>query len=227
MENPKNAVTILKRFTIIPGHEEIYLGIWQQEVKLRQQYGFKILNAFIETGSGMQFNLLTGDYLQISEGKMFTALYSYEGDIDAAESIFSRDVASNLLAAEKKKHILDDESIRHVNQKMMMPSTADNSTKMVIMRRYKIVNDWNAFLDIWWRIVHVRDKHGFPCLFAVEDIEERVFTWAFTYDGDDFETFMNEGQMDYYLDPLRVELEVVNGYLEEIRLTPARQIMMT
>ncbi|GAB6108003.1 hypothetical protein [Fusibacter bizertensis] len=223
MTNQNDTVTILKKFTIIPGHEETYLGIWQQEAALRQHYGFKMLNAFIETGSGMQFNLLTGDYLKTSEEKIFTALYSYEGDIDAAEIQLSHDEASIFIDTVTKMHIRDDVTVRQVNSKMMTSNTA---TKMVIMRRYQIVNDWNAFLEIWWRIVQVREKHGFTCLFAVEDIEERVFTWAFTYDGDDFETFMNEGQMAYYLDPMRVELEVVNDYLEEIRLTPARQIML-
>ena len=62
--------------------------------------------------------------------------------------------------------------------------------------------------------------------------EEKTYTFecsnastgAFTYDGDDFEVFMKVGQQGYYSDPRRVELETVNNYLEEIRLTPAHQL---
>ena len=106
----------------------------------------------------------------------------------------------------------------------MKPPTNDSLNKMIIMRRYLIKNDWDEFLDVWKEIAPFREEYGFEVLFAVEDKEEKVFTWGFTYDGDSFATFMKEGQKEYYSDPKRVELETVNNYLDEVILTPARQL---
>lgn len=226
MDQSGYLVTIMHRFSLVSGHEDAYLEIWKKEAKLRQRYGFNVLNAFVETGKGMRYRLKTGELLDPGNEKVFTWLYSYDGDIDDAEKRLNSDPEMATLVAEKKKHILNDESIRRVTNYIMKPATEDSIKKMVIMRRYNIINDWDEFLDIWWRIVPVREKHGFPCIFAVGDVEEKVFTWAFTYDGDDFETFMRSGQAEYYNDPQRVELETVNNYLEEIRLTPARQLII-
>jgi hypothetical protein len=130
------------------------------------------------------------------------------------------------LSKEKEAHTLKKNSTRLVTQKIMKPASEDSLEKMVIMRRYNVKNDRNEFLDIWKEIVPVREKYGFPCLFVVGDIEEKAFTWAFTYDDDDFNTFMSEGQAGYHSDSQRVELETVNNYLKAIRLTPARQLLI-
>ena len=55
----------------------------------------------------------------------------------------------------------------------------DGRTGTTLLRRYEIKgDDWDSFLDVWRQIVAVRKRHGFEVLFAFEDREENVFTWA-------------------------------------------------
>ena len=210
VEKNNDAITILHRFTVIPGHQEVYLDkIWPREVKLRQRYGFNVLNAFIEA----------------EELAKFTWLYSYEGDIDAAEKRLNNDPEKAALAEEKKAHYLKNDKIRRVRQELMTQATEDSiKGKTAIMRRYAITNDWNEFLDVWRKIVPFRDKYGFHPLFAVSDMEENMFTWAFDFQGDfkDFE----KAQLPYYKDPKRAELHYVSNYLADFYITPARQLLI-
>ena len=208
-KDDNSVITILHRFTVIPGREDAYINdLWAREVKLRQRHGFKMLNAFIET-----------------EGlPKFTWLYSYKGDIDAAEGRLKSDPEQLALAVERNKFCMKNTRIRRVRPELMTQGTAESiKGKTVIMRRYAITGDWKEFLDVWRRIVPFRDKYGFHPLFAVSDVEGDLFTWAFDFAGEykDFEA----AQKPYYEDPERAALHYVADYLADFYVTPARQLL--
>ena len=84
-----------------------------------------------------------------------------------------------------------------------------------LLRRYFIKPDgWEQFLEIWRRIIVVRKRHGFNVLFAFEDREKNVFTWAISYHGD-----IEKAAEIYYKDPERIELEIVGNYVSDHEIT--------
>ena len=86
-----------------------------------------------------------------------------------------------------------------------------DQTGTTLLRRYTIRSDgWDAFLDIWRRIVAVRQRHGFEVLFALVDRETDMFTWAVYHPGD-----IEAAADGYYKDPERVELEIVERYVTD------------
>ncbi|MFT3833362.1 MAG: hypothetical protein QM711_08585 [Micropruina sp.] len=104
----------------------------------------------------------------------------------------------------------------------LLPELPELPGRTVCMRRYSIVGDWTAFLAIWRRIVLVRERYGFRCLFAVADEPKDQFTWAFDFPGgwDEF----TEVQRPYYADPERVALRGVFDYMADYILDPARRL---
>ncbi|QIK72549.1 hypothetical protein G7070_10045 [Propioniciclava coleopterorum] len=91
----------------------------------------------------------------------------------------------------------------------------------VVMRRYSILG-WPGFLDLWRRVVPLRERHGFRVLFAVSDEPHDLFTWAFDFSGawEDFP----DAQRGYYRDPARVELRGVFDHMADYALHPARPL---
>ncbi len=95
----------------------------------------------------------------------------------------------------------------------------DGGTGTTLLRRYTIKGDeWETFLDVWRRIVAVRKRHGFQVLFALADREENVFTWAIYHPGD-----IDKAAEGYYKDPERVELEIVNQYVTDWKVSKVTQ----
>ncbi len=96
----------------------------------------------------------------------------------------------------------------------------DGRTGTTLLRRYEIKSDdWESFLDVWRRIVVVRKRHGFQVLFAFEDREENVFTWAIHHPGD-----IDKAADLYYKDPERVELEIVERYVTGWKVTTVTEV---
>lgn len=95
----------------------------------------------------------------------------------------------------------------------------DSRTGTTLLRRYTIKGgQWDAFLEIWRRIVIVRKRHGFQVLFALSDREENMFTWAIHHPGD-----IELAAAGYYKDPERVELEIVERYVTDWKVTTVTQ----
>ena len=95
--------------------------------------------------------------------------------------------------------------------------------RIAIMRRYSIVGGWETFLDLWRRIVPLRARHGFSCLFATIDREKDMFTWAFDFDGL-WEEFP-QAQREYYRDPERIGLRNVFDHMADYSIHPARMLV--
>ena len=104
----------------------------------------------------------------------------------------------------------------------LLADVAPLPDRTVCLRRYSIVGDWQEFLAIWRRIVVVRERYGFRCLFAVADQPKDLFTWAFDFEGDwdDFAAL----QRPYYRDPERIELRRVFDHMADYTLDPARHL---
>ncbi len=217
---------VMTQLSIVPGHEDECLRSWERAVEVRVGCGFELQNAFIETGPGVVIRVADSEVNKSGEERILTSLYRCDGDVEVAERNFRSDAKALELAAASRDYLVRDEETRRVASRLMKPPSVDNQGRMIVMRRYDIQNDWNEFIDVWKMILPVREEYGFECLFAVEDTEEKTFFWAFTYDGDSFSEFMRDGQKAYYADPRRVELETVNNYLAEVRLTPSRQLMI-
>ncbi len=95
----------------------------------------------------------------------------------------------------------------------------DGQTGTTLLRRYSIKDgEWDAFLEIWRRIVKVRKRHGFDVLFALADREENMFTWAIYHSGD-----IEAAAEGYYKDPERIELEIVERYVTAWKVTTVTQ----
>lgn len=85
------------------------------------------------------------------------------------------------------------------------------NTGTTILRRYFIKPEgWDQFLDIWRRIVVVRQRYGFEVLFAFADREKNLFTWAIRHPGD-----LEEVAARYYKDPERIALEIVEEWVTD------------
>ncbi|MEC3909610.1 hypothetical protein U5A82_03720 [Sphingobium sp. CR2-8] len=89
-----------------------------------------------------------------------------------------------------------------------------------LLRVYDIKPDgWEQFLEIWRRIVAVRRRFGFEVLFALEDREANVFTWAVRHDDD-----IDQVAERYYADPERKSLEIVGEYVLDYKVTRVSRV---
>lgn len=215
---------ILSRTNIIPGHEDAYVQSWEHEIAVRQKHGFSLQGAFIEIGQGVTIDVPNFKSIPTGAERFLTCLYLCEGDVEEANKSLSADKEAEDIILAARAHEVQDAEVSRVTSRAEKLMATAAPEQMIIMRRYNIRNDWDEFIDVWKKIVPVREQHGFKLLFAVEDKPQRVFSWAFTYEGDSFSEFMKKGQKAYYDDPRRVELETVNNYLDEIRLSPCRQL---
>lgn len=195
--------TALHRFTVKPGHLDTWLEIWPDEVALRRRHGFTVHRGFVETDA---------------EPKV-SWLYSHP-ELDAAQAAIAADPEFAELVRRKAGHVFGNATIRPVEVEVMTES--GDPPRTAIMRRYSITGSWDEFLGIWRRIVPVRERYRFPCLFAVVDRPKDMFTWAFGFDGA-WEDFA-EAQRPYYHDPERVVLRGVFDYLADYAIHPARQL---
>ena len=94
-----------------------------------------------------------------------------------------------------------------------------SSTFGIELKRYKIKDGgWSEFYEIWKRIVAVRKRHGFNCLFAFEDTENNWFTWAISHED------MDGASKRYYDDPERIELRIVENWVTEYEIRRVKQI---
>ena len=194
---------LLHRFTVRPRHLDVYMELWPEEVELRRWSGFRMHRAFVEVDA---------------EPKL-TWLYSHP-DGAAANAALAVDPRYVDLRARMSRHVFGNLTIRPVDVEIMTELT--DPSLLAIMRRYSIVGSWDEFLAIWRRIVAVRARHGFPCLFAVADRPENMFTWAFGFDGEwpDFPA----AQRTYYQDPERVALRGVFDFMADYSIHPAHQL---
>ena len=90
----------------------------------------------------------------------------------------------------------------------------------LLLRRYCIApGQWDAFLEVWRRIVIVRERHGFTVLCAFADRDANMFTWAISYPGD-----IDAAAERYYADPERIELRTVERFVTDWKVTPVEAI---
>ena len=141
---------LLHRFTVKPRHLDTYLQLWPEDVALYRQAGFEMHRAFVETDA---------------EPKL-TWLYSHPQGMAAVDALHA-DPNFIRLQARTAPHVFGNLTIRPVDVEVM--TTASDLSLRAIMRRYSITGSWAEFLSIWRRIVPVRERHGYPCLFAVAD----------------------------------------------------------
>lgn len=195
--------TVLHRFTVKPHHVDTYLALWPEEVAVRRRHGFEMHRAFVETDAEPKFTWL------YSHSNLAEAQQALHGDPEYAD-----------IQARMAGHVFRNVKVRPVSVELMT-ETGDMS-HIAIMRRYSIVGSWTEFLAIWRRIVPVRERYGFPCLFAVRDEVENMFTWAFGFAGEwaDFPA----AQGPYYHDPERTALRGVFDYMADYDIHPARQL---
>lgn len=198
--------TLLHRFTVKPGHLDQWLTIWPEEVALRRHHGYIVHRGFVETDA---------------EPKV-SWLYSHP-DPETAEVAVQADPAFAALAQRGAGHTFRNATVRPVEVEVM--TEADDFSQTAIMRRYSITGSWDEFLAIWRRIVPLRQRHGFPCLFAVADRPKDMFTWAFGFD-DAWEA-LPDAQRAYYHDPERIALRGVFDYLADYAIHPARQLPLS
>ena len=185
----------LHRVSIRPRHLDDWLATWPQQLHDLQRHGFTHHQA----------------YLQEHAEPKLTWLYSHP---DASPAIPAP-------VAEATPHVFGNLVIRPVRVELLA-DVAPLPDRTVCLRRYSIVGDWQEFLAIWRRIVVVRERYGFRCLFAVADQPKDLFTWAFDFEGDwdDFAAL----QRPYYRDPERVELRRVFDHMADYTLDPARHL---
>lgn len=197
---------VLHRFSVKPRHLDAYLEILPRVVALRREHGFTSHRLFLESHA---------------EPKL-TWLYSHP-DPEAGESALAADPRTAGLTAEAAPHVFRNALVRPVGVERLTEATAESVRgRIAITRRYSIVGRWDEFLEIWRRIVEVREAYGFHCLFAVRDEPKDMFTWAFDFAGT-FDEFP-AAQRDYYRDPARVALRGVFDYMADYAITPAEQL---
>lgn len=194
---------MLNRFTVKPHHLDDFLALWPLEVALRRAAGFGVHRAFVETDAEPKF----------------TWLFSHPDGL-AADERLRDDPGAVALRAQLAPHVFRNATLRPVRVETIAEDA--DPAQLAIMRRYSITGSWAEFLDLWRRIVPVRERHGFPCLFAVSDEPRDMFTWAFGFDGDWSE--FGSAQEAYYADPERVALRGVFDYMADYDLHPARQL---
>lgn len=200
---------VLHRFTIKPHHLDAYLDILPLEVGVRRRAGFTTHRLLLETHA---------------EPKL-TWIYSHPDPV-AGDREVEADLETRTLNAAKAPHVFRNLLVRPVRpERLTHPSAASVADRIAILRRYSITGSWDEFLAIWEQIVHVRDAHGFRCLFAVSDEPTNMFTWAFDFAGA-FADFP-DAQRDYYHDPERVALRAVFDYMADYVIAPAEQLDRT
>lgn len=195
----------LHRFTVKPGHLDEYLEVWRREVEVRRRHGFVTHQAFVETDAEPKISWL----------------YSH-AEPEPAEAAVLGDLEGKEIDALKRDLVFRNTKVRPVDVEVIAERV--DTPGIVIMRRYSIVGSWAEFLSIWRRIVPVRARHGFDCMFAVADRPENMFTWAFTFDGD-WEDFA-AAQRPYYRDPDRVALRGVFDHMADYSIHPARRLVV-
>lgn len=196
---------VLHRFSVKPGHVEQFRELWPRYLALRDRHGFVTHRVFLETRA---------------EPKL-TWLYAH-ADPASGEARLAADPDQAELTELARPHVFRNVKVRPVRAELLTHATAAAVVgRTAILRRYSIVGSWTEFLDVWRRIVPVRERHGFRCLFAVADEPENMFTWAFDFDGawDDFP----QAQRGYYRDPDRVALRGVFDYMADYAIEPAEQ----
>ena len=193
--------TLLHRVSIRPGHLDAWLATWPEQVRLREQHGFTHLQAYLQ---------------QQAEPKL-TWLYRHD-DAPAGEAALAADPDHVALRERAAPHVFGNLVVRPIRVELLA-DPPDHPGRTVCLRRYSIVGDWQQFLALWRRIVVVRERHGFRCLFAVADEPKDLFTWAFDFTGtwDDFAAV----QRPYYHDHERVALRAVFDYMADYSLDPA------
>lgn len=199
---------LLQRYTIRPRHLDQWRETWPEEVALRREHGFTAHRAFLETHA---------------EPKL-TWLFSHDEPTAGADELASDPRWQRLVEA-RAPHVFRNEVTREVRPELLHEAGdahGGRSDRTVVMRRYSIVGEWCDFLAVWRRIVPVREKYGFTCLFAVADEPHDLFTWAFDFDGAwaDF----GPAQKGYYSDPERVALRGVFDHMADYTITPAAEI---
>lgn len=202
---PRGTAT-LQRFTVKPRHLDAWLSLWPEAMAARQRHGFTLHRGFVETDA---------------EPKV-TALWSHL-DVDGGAADLFADPEARELAQRTAPHVFRNLVERPVRVEWLTTPDAAGDTRTVVMRRYSIIG-WPGFLDIWRRIVSVRERHGFRVLFAAADEPHDLFTWAFDFDGP-WESFA-EAQRGYYHDPERVELRGVFDHMADYSLHPARPLSL-
>ncbi len=191
---------LLHRFTVKPRHLDDWLGLWPVEAAGLRDAGFVLHRLFVETDAEPKVSLLLSD----ARGR---------DEVPVAQP--------EALAP----HVFRNGVTRPVRCELMTEATAASvAGRIAIMRRYAIVGGWEAFLGVWERIVPVREKYGFRCLFAVSDEPHDLFTWAFDFAGSWAE--FPEAQRDYYRDPERVALREVFHHMADYSIHPARQVLV-
>lgn len=200
---------LLRRFTVRPRHLDAYLPLWREEVALRERHGYVTHRAFVETDA---------------EPKL-SWLLSHE-DPAAGAAALGADPATIALAERAAPHVFRNLVERPVRPELLPgpgePGGPGEAVRTVVMRRYAITGSWAEFLEVWRRIVLVRERHGFPCLFAVADEPHDMFTWAFGMDADWAD--LRAAQRGYYEDPARVALRGVFDYMADYDLHPAHEL---
>ncbi|MFT4295865.1 MAG: hypothetical protein QM582_10685 [Micropruina sp.] len=148
------AQMFLHRVSIRPRHLDAWLSLWPSEVALRRRHGYTPHQA----------------YLQEHAEPKLSWLYSHP-DPDAGQAGWESDpdVAAHRAAA--APHVFGNLLVRPVRVELLA-ERPELPGRTVCLRRYSIVGDWQEFLAIWRRIVDVRERHGFRCLFAVADQAE-------------------------------------------------------
>ena len=187
---------------------EQWRELWQEERALRAEHGFVGHRAFLET---------------LAEPKL-TWLYSHP-DPAGGERALADDPRWVDLGRRMAGHRFGNLLVRPVEVEVLTRADAASvAGRIAILRRYAIVGDWDGFLDVWRRIVPVRERYGFRCLVAVADRPRDMFTWAFDFAGswDEFPA----AQRGYYRDPARVELRGVFDYMADYTIAPAEQLLL-
>lgn len=194
--------TWLHRFSIRPPHLGAWFDLWPEELELRARHGFAVRRAFLQ---------------EHAEPKL-TYLYDHD-DPDANELYEARSDVRDL-RTRAAPHVFRNVLVRPVRVELVTDPPETPTSRIAIVRRYSIVGSWDDFLATWRRIVPLRARHDFQCLFAVADPEKDVFTWAFDYAGR-WEDFA-EDQKGYYADPERAALRNVFDHMADYAIDPAR-----
>lgn len=190
---------LLHRFTVRPRHLDDWLALWPAEAESLRTAGFTLHRLFVETDAEPKVTLL--------------ASHPSRQTLPVAQP--------EALAT----HVFRNAVTRPVRCDLLTTASAATvAGRIAIMRRYAIVGGWEPFLHLWERIVPVRERHGFRCLFAVSDVPHDLFTWAFDFAGDwaDFP----DSQRGYYADPERVALREVFHHMADYSIHPARQVLV-
>lgn len=198
---------LLHRFTVKPRHLDDWLARWPEVRAVRERHGFSWHQGYVETDA---------------EPKV-TLLWSHP-DPDAGRAALDADAETSALAEALAPHVFRNTVERPVRVEWLAAAVPPDPTRTVVMRRYAIIGGWEPFLEIWRRIVPVRERHGFRVLFAVADEPHDLFTWAFDYAGD--WAGFGAAQRGYYRDPARVELRGVFDHMADYSLHPARPLSL-